>query len=163
MNVEEMGRSGTGGDSLDAGMTLITDSVVVRRYRMLAETGRWAEAEPLIRDVLERHPDKAVNWFNLGVCLDGQERHEEAARAFWRAWELAPSPDPAETRPLTDASIYHACHNLLDMDSLEELYVLMADVCERQPDALGRIARTPEFSPIFHEEPFAALVRQAAS
>ncbi len=54
----------------------------------LAQSGRPAEAVPLIRSALERYPERGMVHFNLGNALVALKRHDEALTAFQRAAEL---------------------------------------------------------------------------
>jgi tetratricopeptide (TPR) repeat protein len=57
----------------------------------LGMLGRPAEAEMVLRDLVERHPRFAHGWFNLGRALEAQARLEEACTAYRRAIDLEPS------------------------------------------------------------------------
>jgi tetratricopeptide (TPR) repeat protein len=60
----------------------------------LAQSGRPAEAVPLIRSALERIPERGMVHFNLGNALVALKQPAEALAAFQRAAELtADSPD----------------------------------------------------------------------
>lgn len=54
----------------------------------LAQSGRPAEAVPLIRSALETYPQRGLVHFNLGNALAALRRHEEALTAYQRAAEL---------------------------------------------------------------------------
>jgi tetratricopeptide (TPR) repeat protein len=60
---------------------------------VLSFAGRWQEAESCIRQNLSRH-DSALpttnSWENLGIVLTGQQRYEEAIRAFEEAIKTDP-------------------------------------------------------------------------
>ncbi len=67
-------------------------------YLKFAKEGRWAEAFPLIEEIVALQPKIATSWFNRGVCLDGLSRHKEAAQSFRRAYELKPDDYGAQYR-----------------------------------------------------------------
>ena len=56
----------------------------------LAQSGRPAQAVPLIRCALEKYADRGLVHFNLGNALAALQRHTEALAAYQRAAELAP-------------------------------------------------------------------------
>lgn len=51
----------------------------------------WRKAEADFDRALEADPNLAAAHFNLALSLDQQEKHEEAARHFKKAVELAPA------------------------------------------------------------------------
>lgn len=55
----------------------------------LAQSGRPAEAVPLIRAALESYPDRGMVHFNLGNALSAIKRHHEALAVYQRAARLA--------------------------------------------------------------------------
>ena len=62
---------------------------------ILANLGRYAEAEPYFRAVLGADPGNAVAHFNLGYSHDKRGQFEEAIRAFREATRLNPKIDRA--------------------------------------------------------------------
>ncbi|MFM8412285.1 MAG: tetratricopeptide repeat protein, partial [Alphaproteobacteria bacterium] len=61
----------------------------------LADTGRVAEAERLVRGFLDRHPDEAQGHLLLGVLLVATRRHAEARAVLERAIYLDPGCEDA--------------------------------------------------------------------
>ncbi len=53
-----------------------------------ARVGDWRSAESLARATVKWHPEASDAWFELGVALGGQGRHEEAAEALARSVQL---------------------------------------------------------------------------
>jgi len=71
---------------------------ITGNYLDLAEQGKWNEALPLIEKIVEMNPGIHTSWFNYGVCLDELGRHDDAAKAFLRAYELNPDDYGAQFR-----------------------------------------------------------------
>lgn len=55
---------------------------------LLAETGRLAEAAPLLDELVALQPDAAAHWFNRGYVLEQLRRPEAAEASFRRALAL---------------------------------------------------------------------------
>ena len=55
------------------------------------QQGHWDVAEKAFRKAIETDDNLAEAQFNLGVVLDKQGKHQEAAKAFKKAAELAPT------------------------------------------------------------------------
>ncbi|MBN8760728.1 MAG: hypothetical protein BGO61_07595 [Thiobacillus sp. 65-69] len=60
-----------------------------------AQRENWPAAEPLLRRVIERMPEDAHGWFNLGFVCDRAGEDEAALAALRRATELDPNNDRA--------------------------------------------------------------------
>jgi Flp pilus assembly protein TadD len=56
----------------------------------LAMEGKFAEAETLLRRLVDRFPDNALVWFNLGNVLRDRKRPEEAIESYGKALALDP-------------------------------------------------------------------------
>ena len=52
--------------------------------------GRYKEAEPYFRKVIELHPDHAEAWNSLAIVLLKQDRYDEAEQAFRKLIEIRP-------------------------------------------------------------------------
>src|SRR5687768_6085577 len=50
--------------------------------------GKYAEAEKLVREVLEKHPDHAKAYNNLGFLYSGQRQPDKAREAYLKSVEL---------------------------------------------------------------------------
>lgn len=61
---------------------------LAEKYEELAGQHRWGEALPLIELIVERNPESAASWYQLGVCLSETRRTDEAAAAFEKALAL---------------------------------------------------------------------------
>jgi tetratricopeptide (TPR) repeat protein len=61
----------------------------------MMEKSRWAEAEPLLRRVIEMGDCHPQPWGNLAGCLMMQQRYDEAEQALRRALEIDPEYDLA--------------------------------------------------------------------
>lgn len=70
----------------------------------------WGEAEYRFRQSLEILPDNAMIYNNLGVCLEAQNRLDEAYEMYKKANELAPDND----------EIYDNLTNFMEIHKYEE-------------------------------------------
>jgi len=52
---------------------------------------KFKESEPHLRNAIDICPTQHNAWKNLGVCLEHQDRNEDAARSFMNAIILRPS------------------------------------------------------------------------
>jgi tetratricopeptide (TPR) repeat protein len=75
-----------------------SDTDKLAAYLKLVKEERWAEALPVIEEIVQLKPKIATSWFNRGVCLDGLLRHKEAAESFRRAYALKPDDYGAQYR-----------------------------------------------------------------
>ena len=55
------------------------------------QQGHWDTAEQSFRKALETDDNLAEAYFNLGIALDKQGKHEEAAKLYKKAASLAPT------------------------------------------------------------------------
>lgn len=62
---------------------------------LLGAQQRYAEAERMLRQVLQRSPNDAAAWFNLGFVCDQQHDTDAARAAFAEAVRLDPKLDHA--------------------------------------------------------------------
>jgi len=67
-----------------------TEMNLVEQFESLVAAKRWAEALPVIKEIVQSAPSISTSWRNYGVCLDEVGRHQEAAKAFAKAYELQP-------------------------------------------------------------------------
>ena len=113
-------------------------------YLALADEDRWAEALPVIEEILRRGPGVSTSWFNQGVCLTGLGRHGEAATSFLAAHRLNPADDGAQYRAfrsLRDAGDYQRFLRFAEAESRKDPHVLDA-LHEYFPEVMDR----PEFA-----------------
>jgi predicted O-linked N-acetylglucosamine transferase (SPINDLY family) len=69
----------------------------LEQARMLYANGRWNEAEPLCRSILERDPGEPGALSLLGIMLARTRRTQEAAELLGRAAEVMPESAEAHT------------------------------------------------------------------
>jgi tetratricopeptide (TPR) repeat protein len=117
---------------------------VIECYNEYVNAGRWEEALPLIKEILERAPYVQTSWFNYGVCLDGLKRHAEAATAFQKAYELKEDDYGAQ---------YRAFRSLALADDGEQFCAFLDAESEKTEGLFGLL----EKEPVFHK--MAALPR----
>jgi len=79
-------------------VTRAQNTDIVSQYQKLVTQQRWAEALPVIEEIIGRAPHFATSWFNYGVCLDALGKHQEASSAFLKAYELQPDNYGAQYR-----------------------------------------------------------------
>lgn len=60
--------------------------------QIMAECERYGYAANLFQRVCAIKPEKAECWNNLGMCLDGLDRHQEALKMFRKAWDMEKRP-----------------------------------------------------------------------
>lgn len=97
---------------------------IIEQYESLSEAGRWEEAVPVIREIIEQAPNIDTSWFNYGVCLDQLKRHNEAADAFIRAHELN----------VTDSGIhYRAFRSMFLAEDFPQLREFVDYLCQAFP------------------------------
>jgi tetratricopeptide (TPR) repeat protein len=85
----------------------------------LNQLGRFAEAEPLLREAIQVDPERTNAYKNLGLCLWGLERHVEAAVCFINATRV----NAADSRSLHHLQQLFAQHpeianSIPDFDTL---------------------------------------------
>jgi len=82
-------------------------SARLHRATLTLEASPLLEAEARLRAQIEVRPDSSDLWWELGLCLSGQRRPEDAAEAWLRAGELGSRLRPAvmalHNRPLVRA------------------------------------------------------------
>ena len=124
-------------------------------------SGDWTTAEALFTSMLGGGGELAVVNHNLGIALQGQDRHEEAAQQFRKASRL--DQDSLPPRLLLGKSLLALGRVAESIDVLEEaiplaggestLRTLLASAYERAGDHLGMTDQYRELSLQVPDEP----------
>ncbi|MDI4635536.1 hypothetical protein J7U46_20905 [Pelomonas sp. V22] len=122
----------------------------LEKFLRLFDEERYAEALPLIEEIVAMDPTIETSWTNLGETLKALGRPVEAANAFVHASLLNP-----ERRGL-----YSACHALAESNEREALHGLCAEELERDPSMLGLFMEAEVLDPFFDLPEFQELVRR---
>lgn len=120
------------------------------RFVELTNTGRWAEALPVIERITAWQPAVATSWFNWGVCLDELGRYAEAADKFIKAIELAPDDY---------GTFYRAFKSLHLAGGLDRFIQLASALSERTPEVLPLLNGRSEFRDFTSRSEFQSLLR----
>lgn len=120
--------------------------------RMFSERG-FADALPIIEDIVRAAPGISTSWLNLGATLAELGRHVDAAASFWEASRLDP----------TRKGLFTACYTLVQAGEDEELLELMGEELETDPTMLRRFTETAELSSVFQKPAFQELARRFRS
>ncbi|HET6514982.1 MAG TPA: tetratricopeptide repeat protein [Thermodesulfovibrionales bacterium] len=100
----------------------------------LFEAGRYAEAESVLKDVIEQGPGYADVWNMLGVIAHLNGRVHEASSFFVRAVQLNPK--------YTEASLnlVIAYNDMGEFKKAQEVFFLAAKIAHTSPSALDPFA-----------------------
>lgn len=123
---------------LDAGPVAIHTCYFLRNNLgySLNQLGRFAEAEPLLREAIRIDPEQPNAYKNLGLCLWGLERHVEAAVCFIDATRV----NAADARSLNHLEQLAAAHpeiatSIPDFDALlSACRQAVAEAARHRPD-----------------------------
>jgi tetratricopeptide (TPR) repeat protein len=118
-------------------------------YLKLAREERWAEAFPLIEEVVALQPKLETSWFNRGVCLDGLSRHKEAAQSFRRAYALKPSDYGAQ---------YRVFRSLALAEDYEGFAGFLEEEGQKMPEIFELLREEPLFAKAFAAKPVKDVV-----
>jgi cytochrome c-type biogenesis protein CcmH/NrfG len=66
------------------------DPTPLESARRLQQEGKFAQAEPIFRQWLQKQPSDIQGWNDLGVCLGQQSKFDGAMDAFKRAIQIQP-------------------------------------------------------------------------
>lgn len=127
---------------------------IIEKYKVLSDSGRWVEAIPVIREIIERAPGIATSWFNYGVCLDELGRHREAADAFEKAYALDSEDFGAQYR------MFRSIH--LAGDHIRFAHLLRRE-CDQCPEMIQHFLKDADFGPLFTKSPLKELKAKYAS
>jgi predicted O-linked N-acetylglucosamine transferase (SPINDLY family) len=124
-------------DITERGIAALPNAVRLRENKavLLRRAGRTAECEAYLRDVLEKEPDTAWAYFQLGRTIADQRR-EEANGLYRKAFELQPD---------NIVFGYALVENLersrygVEGEHIEEAYQLMLKLLEKGPPGKTRL------------------------
>jgi tetratricopeptide (TPR) repeat protein len=115
----------------------------IELFDSLCREHRFAEALPLIEELVARAPHIDTSWFNYGYVLGSLGRQLEAAEAYLKAAKLDPQK----------RGLFSACTTLAGADATVRLLEVFTEQLEQDPWMLsnfkgGELARfweLPEF------------------
>ena len=108
----------------------------------------WKKAVPRLLEKVQHPEAKALDWINLGVCLEAQAKRKQAAKAFIKAQELEPE------RRNTYFDVLRNLYFDQDFDQLVEFVTHCKRVSQKIPTLM---AEEPFFIELFSKEPFKTL------
>jgi len=119
------------------------------QFLRLFDKGEFAEALPLIEEIVSSDPDISANQFSYGLCLFELDRYAEAADIFLKAYELDESDFGA---------LHRACISFAMIGDDDKLYELMVQECEKDPNAIDSFLSEAIISKYFAQMRFKALI-----
>lgn len=123
-------------------------STPIQQYEVLTDEGKWLEALPVIRNIVDLNPAIDTSWFNLGACLDELGKHDEAAEAFIKAQELN----------VEDYGIhYRILRSFYLADDLEQFLEFADYSCGINPQVIESLLEDKDFKHLFTLPEFVAL------
>jgi len=126
---------------------------LIEEYESLADAGKWKDALPIIKKIVETNSAIDTSWFNYGVCLDALGQHSEAADAFIKAHELNTS----------DYGIhYRVFRSLFQANDLDRSYEFCIYLCETFAEARQTLFDSDEYQELLKYKPFKELKVQYA-
>ncbi|MBL8262963.1 MAG: tetratricopeptide repeat protein [Xanthomonadaceae bacterium] len=124
---------------------------IIEQFEHHVDKAEWAQALPLIQEIVQRAPHIATSWRNLGVVLDELGRHAEAANAFRRAYDLDPKDYGTQYRVFRSLSLAKDSAGFLQFAENE---------AEKDQDIVEIIADSAEFSEIIQSTGFQSLLKK---
>lgn len=61
---------------------------ILEEYKKLTEQKEWDKALPIIEKIITINPRVQTSWFNYGIWLESLSRHDEALKAFIKAYTI---------------------------------------------------------------------------
>jgi tetratricopeptide (TPR) repeat protein len=116
---------------------------IIDQFEHHMEAGRFADALPLIEDILNRNRSFPTSWYNYGVCLEALNRYDEAATAFRSGYDLDRSNKAFQFR------VFRAFALKRDVDGFASF--AEAEVAE-DPEVLEALEEQEEFADIVCEQ-----------
>jgi tetratricopeptide (TPR) repeat protein len=112
----------------------------------------WVKAEPLYDQLVQAQPDSFRNWYRLGVCLQGNGKHEKALEAFHKA--------QANGGPVSivgyNIAVAHA-----SMGHLDQALQQLAEAVKQGYNQPDQMSSDPDLQSIRSDARFTPLVEQA--
>ena len=99
----------------------------IELFETLCREHRFADALPVIEELVSRAPHIDTSWFNYGYVLSSLGRQLEAAEAYLKAAKLSP-----EKRGL-----FSACTTLAQAQAASRLLEVFAEQLEEDPRMLS--------------------------
>ncbi len=121
---------------------------IIEQYDHLSTEGKWIEALPVIKEIIERSPEIDTSWFNYGVCLDELGKHKEASEAFIKAHELNIQDYGTHYRIIRSLSL---------AEDYSTLYEFIDYICQTFKDEQKIIFESSEYQNLIHREEFKQL------
>jgi choline-sulfatase len=131
---------------------------VMRKLNVVLEEERYAEAVPVLQDLIAKYPDITMLYFKLGGCFLGMKQYDKAVPIFRKAVELEPDFTRARInlgRALLGAHDYDAAADLFEAMVAKTPKLLDANVdleiayfkAGRLPEAIKECGKVLEFLP----------------
>lgn len=111
----------------------------VEKAHELYDAGRWDEAETELRQALSLNPFQAEWHFNLGLTLEAAGRHDDAAGAFERCFDLK----KGDADPDANSALLVAL-NLIRADRPEQSLAWLDRAAEIDPGNVGVLVQRIE-------------------
>ena len=109
---------------------------IIEQYETYVAAGDWPAALSTVQEIVRQSPQIATSWFNLGVCSDALGKHQDAATAFNKAFQLDPQDYGA---------VYRAFRSLtLARDSLG-FFTLLESIVQALPEITEMLNEREEF------------------
>jgi len=121
---------------------------ITEQYLTLADQNRFAEALPLIEEIVRLSPNMVTSQFNYGICLAELGRYQDAARAFLRAYELDPNHGGA---------LYRGCLALAAADDAPGLLAVFRRELAWNPEMIENFVREEKFARFWQIPDFMSL------
>lgn len=121
---------------------------IIDRYLELADQKRFGEGLPIIEEIVRRNPNMATSQFNYGICLAELGRHQDAAYAFLRAYDLDPDDGGA---------LYRGCLALAAADDAAGLLQVFRQECAWNPEMIQNFVDEERFSRFWEIPGFKSL------
>jgi tetratricopeptide (TPR) repeat protein len=127
---------------------------IVEQYEALIAEKRYDQGLPIIEALVARAPHVATSWFNWGACLDGLQRHAEAADKFIQAYIL--NPDDYRKQ-------YRVFRSLFLANDFDRFCAFARSEWERMPEVFDILKEQEEFAAFVKREEFQILSKSGAA
>ena len=130
---------------LEAEMRLVEGDILKRMGMPQRSRAAYEEAEPLCRELADKHPESAPAHARLGLALAGLGRYEETLASYDRAAELDPGRAVTHLdRALPLANLGRDEEALASCDAAAEVDPTLPDVSLSRADILAGMGRDAE-------------------